>query len=86
MQKCKRCRKSISSFIKSGYCRKCYQYIANKKLIQRRRENKLCLCCGTKIKPKTIYPVRCDKCNERAKKLKSYKINKIQKHDNHNIR
>ena len=76
--RCNRCNALISSHKKSGYCRKCYQYVANKELVQKRKENKLCLCCGIKIKPKITYPVRCDGCNERAKELKSYKINRIK--------
>lgn len=83
LQKCKRCGKSMTIRKTGEYCRGCSQYVANKKLRQRRKENKLCLSCGTGIKPKIIYPVRCDKCNERAKKLKSYKINRIKKNDNH---
>lgn len=69
LQRCKRCRKSITNRKTSEYCRNCYQYVANKALRLKRKENKICISCGVKIKPKIIYPVRCDRCNERARRL-----------------
>ena len=70
MLKCKRCGKSISSRKISGYCRPCYHYAKNKELIQKRRESKLCIGCGIKIKPKIIYYRKCDGCIEKEKQPK----------------
>jgi len=68
MLKCKKCGGIIPIRAKrnrSGYCRHCYIYAYQKKKRLERRKNKCCIICGDKVKPKKVYPCRCEKCYER---------------------
>lgn len=77
VQKCKRCRKTISIRKTSGYCRHCYRLEMNKKYRKERRAKHLCITCREKIKPVLVYHTRCDKCLERAKfHMKTFKDKK----------
>lgn len=77
VQKCKRCRKTISSRKTSGYCRHCYRLEMNRKYRNERKAKKLCIICGEKIKPVLVYHTRCDRCEKRSKSyIKTFKDKK----------
>lgn len=73
---CKRCgKKEHKRKTTSPYCNDCRVYLYNierrKKLIKEHR----CISCGSKIKPKIVYPRRCDKCLEKIENRKKLKKN-----------
>ena len=41
-------------------------YEKRKKIWKTRVEKKCCGDCGIQVKPKIIYPARCDKCNKKS--------------------
>ena len=84
-------KEEVMEVLKEEYCicgnhnhhtRECKRNMTFQKMYKRRRElwaervkKHLCGDCGIKIKPKTIYPSRCESCNKKSNKknLKSKK-------------
>ena len=61
-KKCNKCGKLLPQKNKSGFCRHCYLLNYAKKMRIKRKQNKCCVECGRKVKPRIVYPYRCDKC------------------------
>jgi hypothetical protein len=64
------------------YRRKKYvhQYVTTNRKEQRldRKKKHLCASCGHKVKPKVIYPYRCEGCQDRIRKYDLQRKEKLQ--------
>ena len=60
----------------SPYCRDCQIRISNQKMRKRYIEESRCLDCGVIVKPKIVYPLRCEKClgKNRKKEVNNERI------------
>ena len=70
---CKKCKVIIPQQNKSGFCRSCYFNEKRKEYYQKKKAKHICQDCKEKVKPKIVYPVRCDECRNKYKNVKNKK-------------